>query len=96
MFLLYKVTTMKIQEKNDFLLIECPGVLALRSDEKYFPALNAKSMQTPGIEANITQIQPSKPNGKLLKLQIVKLQKEHMANKLFTKRPLSNLKRTKN
>ena len=36
MFLLCEVTTVKIQEINEFLIIKSPRVLALRSDEKYF------------------------------------------------------------
>ena len=39
-------------------------------------------MQKTGTEAITTQIQPSNQNGKLLKIQIVKINREHMVNRV--------------
>ena len=46
-----------------------------------------KSMQRSGTEAIRTQIQPSKPKREIVKIQIVKIQREHTANRVSSYLP---------
>ena len=51
----------------------------------------SKTMQIPGTEAVRSNIQPSKPNGIYLQLQIVKIQREHMVNRVSSSFPKGGL-----
>ena len=46
-----------------------------------------KGMQRPGTEAIRTQIQPSIPKREITKIKIVKIQREHMVNRMSSSFP---------